>query len=166
MHWVLLTFFLVCNLTYLLESLGPTIRVIHVGVSLHILALILSVRLKLTDLHLHLPILLHQLLYFGNRYTSLLQSLIFLLQRHEFYVNIVAVQALPLQVEQLLQVQHFFLQFKHHVWVHSIELHWLHFHDYLHYPSFTCRALYTNFSVFMVSSRLVLEGEIFPIMKV
>lgn len=48
----------------------------------------------------------------------------------------------------------------------SIKLHWFYLHYYLNWEKFTCLALYTNFKVFIVSSMLFKDGEIFPTINV
>lgn len=45
-------------------------------------------------------------------------------------------------------------------------MHRLHFHYYLNHIWNTCRALYTNFKVFIVSSIFFIEGDILPTIKV
>lgn len=59
-----------------------------------------------------------------------------------------------------------FLKLTYYLHILSIKLHRLHFHYNLHIIYYTCRARYTNFKVFIVSSILFNEGEILPTIKV
>lgn len=122
--------------------------------------------LQLVYLHLHLPILLDQLLHVSNRNRCFLQLFILLLKLHEFGVDIVRTHALPLHVQQLLQVLDLLLQFTHDFHVLAVKLHRFHFHHDLTRNGGTCLARSTNLRVFMVSSMLLRDGEILPTMKV
>lgn len=81
-------------------------------------------------------------------------------------MDVLTVQSFPFKVEELLKVKDLLLELRHHLRVHPVELDWLDLHDNLDRQVGTCLALYTNFRVFRVYSRLDLEGEMFPIMNV
>ena len=59
-----------------------------------------------------------------------------------------------------------FLQFVDNLHTLTIKFHWFYFHYNLDNMMSTCLALSTNLSVFIVSSMLLIDGDIFPTMKV
>jgi hypothetical protein len=81
-------------------------------------------------------------------------------------VNIVRAHSLSLHIKQLFEILYLPLEFINYLHIFTIELHWLHFHHDLNKVLNTWRALYTNFSVFIVSSRFFIDGEMFPTIKV
>ena len=120
------------------------------GVTSIVLCLSILSYLQLMDLHLHFPILLNQFLNILHRHRSLLQLLIFFLERYQLSVDIVRTHPLPFQIQQLLEITDFLLQLTDYFHTLSIELHWLNLHHYLHKSQYTCLALSTNLRVFIV----------------
>jgi len=81
-------------------------------------------------------------------------------------VNVIRTHPLSLHVQQFLEVLYLSLKLADHLHVLPIELHRFHFHHDLHSNKSTCLARSTNFSVFMVSSMFLREGEMLPTIKV
>lgn len=113
-------------LVVLMDAGGQTDGALGLAV---VLALHVLGHLYFGDLHLHLAVLLDELLDLLDGHVGLLQPLVLLLQGHELGVHILRIQALSLEVQELLQVHDLLLEFQHHLCVQAVELHWLDLHD-------------------------------------